>query len=257
MSLILDLNGQVAIVSGGGTGIGMAIAEELARAGADIAICSRNMEHLEAGSVKIKASSGKRCLAVPVDVRKPEDIDKFIEKTMAEYGRIDILVNNAGGGFKCELEKMSLNGWDTVINLNLRGTFLFSQAAGKIMIQQKKGNIINMSSVGGRDGDPFSAHYAASKAGIINFTKTLSWEWAKYNIRVNCIAPGPIMVEGYTELLKKAGATELPKSPFAMGRFGQPEEIAKIAVFLASDASSFITGETIYATGGPALSGNM
>jgi len=257
VSLILDLSGQVAIVSGGGTGIGMAIAEELAKAGADIVICSRNMEHLEKGVTHVTAASGKRCLAIPVDVRKPEDVDKLVEKTLAEFGRIDILVNNAGGGFKCELEKMTVNGWDTVMNLNLRGTFLFCQAVGKVMIQQKNGNIINISSVAGRDGDAFAAHYGAAKAGIINFTKTLAWEWAKHNIRVNCIAPGPILVEAYVELLKKAGVTELPKSPFAMGRFGQPAEIAKIAVFLASDASSFITGETVYATGGPLLVGEM
>jgi len=257
MPLVLDLSGQVAIVSGGGTGIGLAIARELSKAGADIVICSRNMEHLQKGVEEVKAASGKRCLAIPIDVRKPEEIDKLVEQTMAEFGRIDILVNNAGGAFKVELEKLSVNGWDTVINLNLRGTFLFSQAVGKVMIQQKKGNIINISSIAGLTGDPFSAHYGASKAGIINFTKTLSWEWAKHNIRVNCIAPGPILVDAYIDLLKKRGIAEAPKSPFAMGRFGQPSEIGQIVVFLASDASSFITGETICASGGPQLAGDL
>lgn len=251
MALVLDLSDQVAIVTGGGTGIGLAIATEMAKAGADVIVCSRNMDHIQKAVERIPAASGRRCRAIVVDVRKSEDVDELVERVIGEFGRIDILVNNAGGGFKCAAEDMSVNGWDTVINTNLRGTFLCCRAVGKVMIQQKRGNIINIASVAGRDGQPYSAHYGAAKAGVVNLTKSLASEWAKHNIRVNCIAPGPVMVEGYLELLRKSGITELPKSPFALGRFGQPVEIAKIAVFLASDASSFISGETIYATGGP------
>jgi NAD(P)-dependent dehydrogenase (short-subunit alcohol dehydrogenase family) len=249
MALMLDLSGQVAIVTGGGTGIGLATAIELAKAGADIVVCSRKMEHLERAVGQVTSASDRRCIAIPTDIRKPEDIDTVVEKTVAEFSHIDILVNNAGGGFKATIEQVTPNGWDAVLNTNLKGTFLFCQAVGKVMVQQKKGNIINIASLSGRDGGP--VHYAASKAGIINLTRSLAGEWAKHNIRVNCIAPGPVWVEGFFEILKKSGLTEPPKSPFALGRWGEPAEIAKIVVFLASDASSFILGETIYACGGP------
>jgi 3-oxoacyl-[acyl-carrier protein] reductase len=250
MTNSLELKGQVAIITGGGTGIGLAISTEMARAGADIVVASRSQEHLKKAVTEV-GNLGWRCLAVPVDVRKVEDVENMVQKTMEQFGRIDILVNNAGGSFRSSFEEMSPNGWDAVININLRGTFLCCRAAGKVMIQQQKGNIINIASIAGRDGSPFAAHYGASKAGVINLTKSLSVEWAKHNIRVNCIAPGPVVTEGFLEVLKKGGLSEPPKRPHALGRWGKPEEIAKVAVFLASESSSYVVGQTLYVDGGP------
>jgi len=250
MTNSFDLKGQVAIVTGGGTGIGLAIATEMARAGADIVVSSRSREHLEK-AVREVTGLGRRCLAVPTDVRKSEEVDNLVQKTVEQFGRIDILVNNAGASFHCPFEEISPNGWNTIININLGGTFLCCRAAGKVMIKQHKGNIINIASILGRDASPFTAHYGAAKAGIINLTKSLSVEWAKHNIRVNCIAPGPVVTEGFLEVLKKGGIAEPPKSQHALGRWGQPVEIGKVAVFLASEDSSYLVGQTIYVDGGP------
>lgn len=250
MTNSVELQDQVAIVTGGGTGIGLAIATEVAKAGADIVVASRNREHLEKAVTEV-ASLGRQCLAVPVDVRQVEHVENLVQKTMDHFGRIDILVNNAGASFLSPLEEMSPNGWDTVININLRGTFLCCRAAGKVMIKQQRGSIINIASTAGRDGYPLAAHYGAAKAGIINFTQSLSVEWSKHNIRVNCIAPGPVITEGFLEVLKKGGGSEPPKSHHALGRWGKPVEIAKVAVFLASEASSYLVGQTLYVDGGP------
>ena len=251
MAILLELKDQVAIVTGGGTGIGLAIAKELAAAGADIVVCSRSIESMKADVEHAIKKLGRRCLAIPADVRKPEDVDNLVQKTVEGFGRIDILVNNAGASFQSPAEEISPNGWDAVININLKGTFLCCRAAGKVMIQQKRGNIINISSLAGCMASPTEAHYGAAKAGVISLTKTLAAEWAKYNIRVNCIAPGPIVTENVLDLFTKGGIKELPKSPYAMKRWGQTIEIAKVAVFLASEASSFVSGETIGASGGP------
>ena len=250
MTSSVELKDQVAIVTGGGTGIGLGIATEMARAGANIVVASRKMEHLEKAVAQVK-SLGRQCLAVPADVRKPEDVDNLVQKTMGEFGRIDVLVNNAGASFRCGVEDMTPNGWDTIVDIILKGTFLCCRSVGKVMIKQQKGNIISISSVAGVDGFPFISHYGAAKAGVINFTKSLSVEWSKHNIRVNCIAPGPILTEGAQDGMRARGITKPPKSPHAIGRWGQPEEIGRIAVFLASEASSFLSGQTLVADGGP------
>lgn len=247
-----ELKGQVAIITGGGTGIGLEIAKEMAEAGVNVAVGARNMEHLNRAVQEIKGLAG-RCLAVKTDVRKPEEVDNLVKKTVGEFGKIDILINNAGASFRCPFEDITPNGWDTIININLKGTFLCSQAAGKVMIQQKKGNIINISSVAGREASPYTTPYGAAKAAIMNLTKSLSVEWAKYNIRVNCLAPGPVVTEGYLGVLARGGITEPPKGPQAIGRWGQPEEIARVVLFLASEASSYLVGQTIFVDGGPYL----
>jgi len=246
-----ELQDQVAIVTGGGIGIGFAIAKELAKTGADVVVCSRNIERMKSDVENALSALGRRSLVIPVDVRKPEDVDNLVQKTVEEVGRIDILVNNAGASFQSPAEEISPNGWDAVIDINLKGTFLCCRAVGKVMIQQKRGNIINISSLAGCMAAPTEAHYGAAKAGVISLTKTLAAEWAKHNIRVNCIAPGPIITEAVLELFTKGGIKEPPKSPYAMKRWGQTVEIAKVAIFLASEASSFISGETIGASGGP------
>ncbi len=245
-----ELRDRVAIVTGGGTGIGLAIVQEMARSGAKVVVCSRQEEHLKKAHELIVTSIGGKCLVVAMDVRKPEQVDMVVEKTLKEFGRIDILVNNAGANFRCAAEDITPNGWDTIVNINLKGTFLCCRAAGRVMIEQKKGNIINISSLGARAAAPYSAAYGASKAAVNHLTMSLAAEWAKHNIRVNCIAPGPVVTEGYLQQLEKSGL-EPPKSPWAMERWGKPVEIANFAVFLASDRSSFLTGETIYVSGGP------
>ncbi len=249
MTNSLELKGQVAIVTGGGTGIGLAIATEIAKAGADIVVASRNKEHLEKAAGEV-TGLGRQCLVVPTDIRKAEEVDHLVERTMERFGQINILINNAGGSFRCPLEEMTPNGWDAVININLRGTFLCCRAAGKVMIKQQKGNIINIASIAGRDAVPLAVHYGAAKAGVISLTRSLSAEWAKHNIRVNCIAPGPVATEGFLEVLRKQGLPETEKGHPLLGRWGKPVEIARVAVFLASQSSGYVAGQTIYVDGG-------
>jgi len=246
-----DLTGKVAIVTGGGTGIGAGISEALAQSGADVVICSRKMEHLEGMARKIEGM-GRQSLAIPCDVRKEDQVDSVVEQTVRKLGKLDILVNNAGASFVCPIEDVSLNGWNAIFGINATGTFLFAKAACREMKKQNKGVIINIASIAGRDGAPMMAPYGAAKAAVINLTKALSVEFAQYSIRVNCIAPGLIITEAVQQQM---GITpESTKDRFdsvPLGRWGNPEEIAWPVVFLASDASSYMTGETICIDGGP------
>lgn len=246
-----DIANKVAIITGGGIGIGRAITLEFSRAGADVTIASRNLGNLEKVAKEVD-SLGKRCLAVATDVRIPEQVDNMVRRTVDEFGRIDILVNNAGVSFLCPVEELTPNGWDAVVDINLKGTFLCSKAVGKVMIQQKGGKIINIASMAGVYGAPTMAHYAAAKAGVINFTKSLAAEWGKHNIFVNCIAPGLIETEGVKTQMKlePEKVKETLERTVAVARYGQPEEIAYTVIFLASEASSFITGETVEVEGG-------
>ncbi len=247
--LQFDLRNKVAIVTGGGTGIGKAIALEFAKAGVDVVIGSRKQANLDKAVEEIRAL-GRQCLAIATDVRIPEQVDNMVKQTVDKFGKIDILVNNAGASFVSPPEKISPNGWDTIININLKGTFLCSKAAGLVMMQQKKGKIINIASVAGINGDPGMAPYGAAKAGIINLTKSLSVEWAPFNINVNAIAPGLIATEG----LKVMWAQSPERSREAMKKVplegpGRPEDIAYMALFLASELSNHITGETFVVGG--------
>lgn len=242
---ILDLSGRAAIVTGGGTGIGKAIAVELARAGADITICGRDTAHLQTAAPQILAL-GRKCLSVVVDVRQPDQIESMVGKTVNEFGRVDILVNNAGANFFVPAEKMSLNAWNTIVSINLTGTFLCCKAVFDTMVKQKQGKIINISSTAGRNGDPRSAHYGAAKAGIINLTKSLARDWGKYGVRVNCVAPGPIVTEGarwwQAQQAGQQAGSERSISRSGLGRPGQPQEVAYAVLFLASEAASYISG---------------
>jgi len=244
------LTDKVAIVTGGGVGIGAAIAREFAKAGAQVVVTSRKLPNLEKVAEEIKAP-GRRSLAIAADVRKPEDVDNLVQRTVEEFGRIDILVNNAGVSFLCPLEEMTPGGWDLIIATDLRGAFLCSRAAGRLMIKQNKGKIINISSRAGIYGSPHMAHYGAAKAGLQNFTMSLAMEWARYNINVNCVAPGPTSTEAWIANIKAGGYTEVPPAWNAQMRWAQPEEIAYAVVFLASEAANFITGQTLAVDGGP------
>jgi len=246
-----SLENKVAIITGGGTGIGKGIALEFAKAGSDVVLVSRKIENLEKVAREVQGL-GRKALAIAVDIRDSDSIDNAVKQALSEFKHIDILVNNAGASFQIRPEDLSEGGWDAIMGINLKGHFLFAKAVGKVMIEQKSGNIINISSVSGKTGLPTVAHYAAAKAGLINLTKSLSIAWAKYNIRVNCIAPGYVLTDGAADIIYKdePEKRKRPPVPVSMDRWGRPEEIGLVTVFLASDASSFITGQTIFADGG-------
>jgi 3-oxoacyl-[acyl-carrier protein] reductase len=250
-----SLEGKTAIVTGGGIGIGQSISLELARFGANVMLCSRRMEHLEPTAEAIR-QLGKRALPLTVDVRDQSQVNAVVQRTLEEFGQIDVLVNNHGASFRAPVEKISLNGWNAVVHINLNGVFLFCQAVGQHMMERRQGVIVNIASMAGVRGSQLMSHYGAAKAAVINFTTTLAMEWAPHNIRVNCIAPGPIETEGYLQVLHQTNpnAEEVYRQTaarVAMGRWGRVEEIAYPTIFLASDASSFMTGTTICVDGGP------
>ena len=251
-----SLEGKTAIITGGGTGIGKCMAIEFARAGADVTIASRKMDHLEPVAREIE-KLGKRAVAMAVDVRQEDQVQALVERTVKDLGRLDIMVNNAGASFRAKPEDISINGWNTVVQINLNGVFLGSKWAVKHMIPQGGGVIINVSSIAGVYGSTMMSHYGASKAAVINLTRAHAVAWAQHNIRVNCIAPGPIETEGYMDVLTKMDRAAADKayrsvaSRVALQRWGKVHEIAYPAIFLASDASSFMTGETIVVDGGP------
>ena len=245
------LKDKVAIVTGGGTGIGAAISEALALSGAHVTICSRSEEHLGSTAKRIE-ELGRQSLAIPCDVRKEAEVENVVARTVEKFGKLDIMVNNAGASFVCPAEDISVNGWNSIFGINVTGLFLFSKIACREIKKQKSGSIINISSIAGRDSAPMMAPYGAAKAAVINLTRALAVEFSQYNIRVNGIGPGMIITEAAQ---KQMGVTpESTKERFAslpLGRWGNPEEIAWPVVFLASEASSYMTGETIYIDGGP------
>jgi len=248
--IMFDLSGKTAIITGGGTGLGEAIAKALAEAGASVALCGRRMEPLEKVAVQIK-SSGGQAICIKTDVTKRSDVQSMANETIEKLGKIDILVNNAGINTVKPFLKMSEEEWDAVLNTNLKGCFYCCQVAGKLMVEQKSGSVINMVSVFGLRGFMNLSPYLASKGAIVQLTKGLAIEWARYNVRVNAIAPSYIeteMTKRDIEADERVLQYNLSKIP--MRRGGKPDELGGIAVFLASDASSFVTGETIAVDGG-------
>ncbi|MGH8057894.1 MAG: glucose 1-dehydrogenase [Candidatus Entotheonellia bacterium] len=244
------LKDRVAIVTGGGTGIGKAIALELAGLGADVVVASRDLQHLEPTAMEIRAL-GQRGLAVPTDIRIPAQVEALVEQTVAQLGKIDIHINNAGGQYSGPAEELSVEGWRSVVDLNLNGTFYCTQAVARQMMHTGGGVIISIVASFGLRGTPGLAHSSAARAGVINLTRTLALEWAKHNIRVNAIAPGVIMTEGaLSEMLITPDAIEQIERAIPLKRLGTPDDIAQLVVFLVSDAATYITGETIAADGG-------
>ena len=244
------LTGKVAIVTGAGRGIGKAIALGFTQAGADVVVAARTAADIEETAAKIEAEGGK-ALAIPTDVRNVDQVTDMLNKTLDLFGRVDILVNNAGGYFYANVLDMSPRAWEAVINECLSSVFICSKIIGEQMVKQKAGNIISMSSVAGMGPFPGAAHYGAAKAGIISLTKSLAVEWAQYNIRVNAIAPGWVHTPGAESFYQqnpKLRQEQLEKTP--LGRLGKPEDIAGVAIYLASDASAYVTGETIIVNGG-------
>lgn len=251
-----DLTGRVAVVTGGGTGIGRATAILLAARGADVAICGRRAEKLEEACARIR-ETGRRALAVPSDVRQPDAAKALMETVAAQFGRIDILINNAGGAHgHVPLANMDPAKWDRDVSLNLSAAMYCSQAALPFL-KQSKGCVVNISSMAGVGGTAGVAAYSAAKAGLQMFTRVASSEWGGYGVRVNCIACGMIATEAARERWEKSGfdAAGLAKSAFGLGRYGEMAEAAQAIVFMASDAASYVSGETLVVGGGPKLGG--
>jgi len=251
-TVILDqfkLDGKVALVTGASAGLGQAIAIALAEAGADV-VCHGNRRTPDA-TLEAISRLGRQTLAVGGDLAKKETPSALVEAAIKKFGRIDILINNAGASWGAPVEEMRLEHWNKVIETNLTGTFLFSQAVGKVMITQRRGKIINIASVAGLHGAPpeFQAiGYHASKGGVISFTRDLACKWGIHNIQVNAIAPGWFPTHMSEVVIERNKETILKRIP--LGRFGRNHDLKGAAVFLSSDASDFVTGHVLVVDGG-------
>jgi 3-oxoacyl-[acyl-carrier protein] reductase len=246
-----DLNGKVALVTGASSGIGRATAMALAASGADVAVnFNRNESGAEAARAEIVNAGGK-AIVVQADVTKAADVQSLVKQTELEFGPIDILVNNAGSLIeRLKILELSDERWDEVINLNLKSAFLCSKAVAETMITRKSGSIVNVSSIAGRNGGALgSIHYSTAKGGIITFTKGLAKELAPHGVRVNAVSPG-VIATPYHEQFSSADMMKAYIGMIPLGRIGQPEEVASVICFLASDAASFLVGETIEINGG-------
>lgn len=257
------LNGQVAVVTGGGTGIGLGISRLLSSLGAHVVMASRNPEHLSNALDEINGIGGQAS-TITLDVRDPERVKETIARVAEQHGRLDVLVNNAAGNFYAPSATLSPNAWRAVMEIDLYGTFYCSQAVFPIMSQQGGGRIISTSMTLHYRGWPMMAHATAAKAGVDALTKTLAMEWAPQRIRVNAIAPGPIPTEGVRKAFtppELSGAPDVfaatnermaayATKAIPLGRWGTPEDIANVVAFLASPAGDWITGSIIVVDGG-------
>ena len=237
-----SLAGKVAIVTGGGRGIGLAIARALADDGASVVVSGRDAARLDAAVKELEALGGA-ALAVAADAAKREDVDRLVEATRERFGRIDVAVNNAGITRDQLLVRMKDDDWDQVLDTNLRGVFLMTRAVGKVMIRQKSGRIINIASTAGAMGNPGQVNYSAAKAGVIGLTKAAARELAHWNILVNAVAPGLIETDMAAAIPAEAREAMLQQVP--LKRIGQGREVAEVVRFLAGDGGSYITGQTI------------
>ena len=265
------LKEHVAFVTGGGTGITGGVARALAEAGARVALVSRKLEHLEPAAARINEARGSsptiregaeaanttigEAFAVAADVRNPEEVEKAIAATVERFGKIDIVVNGAAGNFLCTAEELSPNGFGTVVDIDLKGTFNVCRAAFA-ELKKNRGQVLNISATLHYLGTPMQLHVSAAKAGVDALTRNLAVEWGRYGIRVNAIAPGPIEdTEGMKRLVPEPIKVKL-RERVPLGRFGLIKDIENAAVFLCSDAASFINGAVIVVDGGHWLAAN-
>ncbi len=251
---LFSLKGKVAIVTGGNQGLGLGIAKALAAAGARIVIANRREAEGKIAEQEIRDGGGE-CFSVSADVSNKAQVQRMINKSLEYFQDINILVNAAGVNIRKPALEFEEAEWDKIIDINLKGTFLCCQEAGKIMVQHRKGKIINISSTGALVGLELRGPYCASKGGVSQLTKVLALEWAPYNVNVNAIAPGPILTPLTRELLRE-GTEQYEKHirKVALGRLGKPDDLGGIAVFLASSSSDFVTGQTIFVDGGYTIS---
>jgi len=271
MTIFADgvLKDRVAFVTGGGTGITGGVARALAEAGANVSLVSRSMEHLEPAAEAInhirspsvsegptnQDSIAGKAFPVACDVRQPEEVEKAVAATIDHFGKIDIVVNGAAGNFLCKPEELSPNGFGTVVDIDLKGTFNVCRAAFD-ELKKNRGQILNISATLHYLGTPMQLHVSAAKAGVDALTRNLAVEWGRYGIRVNAIAPGPIEdTEGMQRLVPELVKEKLRKN-IPLGRFGRIKDIENAAVFLCSDAASYINGAVIVVDGGHWLAGN-
>jgi NAD(P)-dependent dehydrogenase (short-subunit alcohol dehydrogenase family) len=247
-----DLTGRCAIVTGGGGGLGLVFAEALAEAGANVLLCGRNGERCEQAAADVERTYGVRALGMHCDVRVETEAAAVVERAQTELGRIDVLVNNAGTSWGAPAEEYPAEGWQKVLDVNLTGLFRFSQLAGRVMIEQGGGKIVNIASVAAFTGAPpelmDAVAYTASKGGVVALTRDLAVKWARHGITVNAIAPGWFPTDMSRVLLERFGDEFLKRIP--LGRFGAPDDLKGAMLFLAGPASDFVTGQTLIVDGG-------
>ena len=244
--------GQTAVVTGSSQGIGEVTAKRFADEGADVVVTSRSQEQIDAVADEINDSDRPgEAIAVECDVRDRDAVEALVEATVEAFGGLDSMINNAGASFMAGFDDLSENGWKTIVDINLHGTFHCSQVAGERMQDGDGGTIVNFASVAGTRGSPYMSHYGAAKAGVVNLTTTLAYEYADHGIRVNCVAPGFVATPGVASQMG-ISADEVDRGEVER-RMGVSEEIADIVQFLASEASSYVVGETITAKGLPSI----
>ena len=243
-------------MTGGGAGLGRVFADALAEAGANVVVCGRKAERCEQVAAEIANAHGVTAIGMRCDVRSTAEIEAVVERAVTELGAIDVLVNNAGTSWGAPAEDYPLEGWQKVIDVNLTGLFQFTQLAGRTMIAQGRGKIVNIASVAAFGGAPpelmDAVAYNASKGGVVAFTRDLAVKWARHGITVNAIAPGWFPTDMSQQLLERSGDVFLEKIP--LGRFGTPDDLRGLIVFLAGPASDFVTGQTVIVDGGQSAS---
>ncbi len=249
----IDLSGKIAIVVGGSQGIGFAIARGLAEAGATVVIANRKIEKGQSAAKSI-SEDGFKAVAIPADITDKSSVESLIARVMSDFGQIDILVNSAGAMVRKPAEDITEEDWDQVMNINLKGLFFCCQFVGREMIKRRRGRIVNISSLRSQKMAPNRSVYAASKGGVSNLTRALAYEWGKYNVTVNAVAPGTIITEFNRKHFEEhpEDLAEIVKS-IPKGRPGDPSDCISAVLFLASDESDFVTGQAIFADGGTSI----
>lgn len=250
VSDLFNLDGRVALITGGTQGLGFVMAQALSEAGANVVVTSRNKEKAISTANAIAQSTGTRTLGIEADVTASEQVESMVKSVVNDFGRIDILINNAGVNVRKPIEEFDEASWDLVQNTNLKAPFLCSRAVSPYMKEQRYGRVINVASMLGLVALPERSAYCSSKGGLIQLTKVLALEWANYNITVNALCPGPIATELNAAVLNNPEANQFFLNHIALGRWGRPEEVIGPIVYLASEASSFMTGSAMIVDGG-------
>ena len=252
---LFDLDGRVAIVTGGATGIGLQMADALAELGANVVVCGRDGERCERAAADLERERGVRCAGLPCDVSASDDVTRLVAETSDRFGRIDVLVNNAGTAWADPVEDTPLRGWQKVVDVNLTGVFLCSQAVGRVMIGQGGGKIVNIASITGLRGQPpeelDAIAYSTTKGAVVAFTRDLAAKWARHRIAVNAIAPGWFPTDLSRPVLNRAGDRLTAGIP--MRRYGGDSDLKGAIAYLASPASDYVTGHTLVVDGGATI----